>query len=223
MNKKLIVILVVVLVIIALLIAGACVFFWAYGPKHFINNYFDKIEKGEEFVLEDVYEDFILEDYEDYYVDVENEWKDAENMKYYIDKDEAWRQEVTVTEDEDGDEIEEVTKFKPFYQWMASNYRAWVRVTTDTGMEIYVLEFKRSTDDEWNIFSYWTKPWKMYDIWYEDEYEDYVSFDEDEWDDDFFEIDLSDTEDVVEEDEEAEEESTEEEATEEEATEEVVE
>ena len=85
MNKKLIVILVVVLVIIALLIAGACVFFWAYGPKHFINNYFDKIEKGEEFVLEDVYEDFILEDYEDYYVDVENEWKDAENMKYYID------------------------------------------------------------------------------------------------------------------------------------------
>ena len=48
MNKKVIIIVVAVVVILAILAAGACVFFWAYGPKHFINNYFDKIEKGEE-------------------------------------------------------------------------------------------------------------------------------------------------------------------------------
>ena len=202
----------VIVVVAAILIAAISLFLWAYGPKHFVSKYFDQVQTDQEFVLEDVYEEFILEDYEDYYQEIEEEWRDADELEYQIIEDEAWRQEITVTEDEEGDEIEEVTKFKPYYQWLASNYRVWVRVKTQDGTETYVLEFKRNTDNEWSILGNVTKPWQMYDIWYEDEYEDYMSFDEESWDEDFFEVDMGEaTDDVVE----VEEEDTEEETIEE--------
>ncbi|MBU0670706.1 MAG: hypothetical protein ABH835_04755 [Patescibacteria group bacterium] len=196
-KKKMIITIAIIVGLVILFVLGASIFMYYSGPKHFIKSYFKDIEKDSDFVLEDTYEEFIIEDYEDYYQEIEDEWREADKITYNIQKDEGWKQEMTVTVDEDGDEIEEITKFKPYYQWLASNYRAWVVVDTDGNLETYVLEFKRKTDNEWNLFSYWTKPWVMYDIWYEDEYEDYISWDEegDEFGEDFFEFDTGDIED----------------------------
>lgn len=188
----------VALIIAVVIIAGIWLFLWAYGPKHALDKYFDRIQSGEDLVLEEIYEEFILEDYEDYYQEIEEEWREAEEFEYNIIEDEAWRQEISVSQDEEGDEIEEVTKFKPYYQWLASNYRAWVRIKTEDGTETYVLEFKRKSDDEWSVLGNITKPWLMYDIWYEDEYEDYMSFDEEGWDEDILEIDMGEATDTVE-------------------------
>ena len=130
---------------LAVLIIGGLIFMSWSSPRGELKDYLKTVEKHKAAAAESYLQG---EDDTDQAHQLTEKWTGSEEVKYKIIKDESWK--------------EKEGAFKPTAKYLASNYKARVRMTVDGESKTYEITMKRKgAKSEWSVISYMLKGWEI--------------------------------------------------------------